>query len=86
LDFTGKKDRAAASAFLEKKFGRLDILINSAGSSAEAFGSGKVTTTPEDVIHGTFETNSFAPVALTQSLLPLLKMSDAGRIVKCRAC
>jgi NAD(P)-dependent dehydrogenase (short-subunit alcohol dehydrogenase family) len=81
LDVTDKKDRAAASAFLEEKFGRLDILINNAGISAEAFGSGKVSTTTEDVIHRTFETNFFAPVALTQALLPLLRKSDAGRIV-----
>jgi NAD(P)-dependent dehydrogenase (short-subunit alcohol dehydrogenase family) len=81
LDVTDKKDRAAASAFLEEKFGRLDILINNAGISAEAFGSGKASTTTEDVIHGTFETNFFAPVALTRALLPLLRKSDAGRIV-----
>ena len=81
LDVTDKKDRAAASAFLEDKFGRLDILINNAGISAEPLGSGKVSTTTEGAIHGTFETNFFAPVALTLALLPLLKKSDAGRIV-----
>jgi NAD(P)-dependent dehydrogenase (short-subunit alcohol dehydrogenase family) len=81
LDVTDKKDRAAASALLEEKFGRLDILINNAGILAEALGGGKVSTTTEDVIHRTFETNFFAPVALTQALLPLLQKSDAGRIV-----
>ena len=81
LDVTDKRDRAAASAFLEEKFGWLDILINNAGISAEALGSGKVSTTTEDVIHATFETNFFGPVALTQALLPLLKKSDGGRIV-----
>ncbi len=81
LDVTDKKDRAAASTFLEETFGRLDILINNAGVSAEALGSGKVSTTDEDVIRGTFETNFFAPVLLTQALLPLLKKSGAGRIV-----
>jgi len=81
LDVTDKKDRAAASAFLEEQFGRLDILINNAGIAAEPVCSNKASTTTEDVIHGTFETNFFAPVALTQALLPLLKKSDAGRIV-----
>jgi NADP-dependent 3-hydroxy acid dehydrogenase YdfG len=81
LDVTNKKDHAAAAAFLNERFGRLDILINNAGISAEGLGSGKVSTTTEDVIHRTFETNFFAPVALTQVLLPLLKRSDAGRIV-----
>jgi NAD(P)-dependent dehydrogenase (short-subunit alcohol dehydrogenase family) len=81
LDITDKKDRTAASAFLEENFGRLDILINNAGILAEPLGSGKASTTTEDVIHRTFETNFFAPVALTQALLPLLQKSDAGRIV-----
>lgn len=81
LDVTDKKDRAAASAFLQEKFGRLDILINNAGIFGEPLGSSKVSTTTDDVIHRTFETNFFAPLALTQALLPLLKKSDAGRIV-----
>jgi NAD(P)-dependent dehydrogenase (short-subunit alcohol dehydrogenase family) len=81
LDVTDKRDRAAAFAFLEEKFGRLDILINNAGVSAEPLGTGKVSTTTEDAIHRTFDTNFFAPVALTRALLPLLQKSDAGRIV-----
>jgi NAD(P)-dependent dehydrogenase (short-subunit alcohol dehydrogenase family) len=81
LDVTDKRDRAAASAFLEQTFGRLDILINNAGISLDGLGGGKVATTTEDAIHRTFDTNFFAPVALTQALLPLLKKSDAGRIV-----
>jgi NAD(P)-dependent dehydrogenase (short-subunit alcohol dehydrogenase family) len=81
LDVTDKRDRAAAFAFLEEKFGRLDILINNAGVSAEPLGTGKVSTTTEDAIHRTFDTNFFAPVALTRALLPLLQKSDPGRIV-----
>ena len=81
LDVTDKADRAAASAFLDKKFGYLDILINNAGISAEVLGTGKPSITTDDTIHRTFETNFFAPVALTKALLPLLKKSDAGRIV-----
>ena len=81
LDVTDNGDRAAASAFLQEKFGRLDILINNAGVAAEALGSGRASTTTEDAIRRTFDTNFFAPVALTQALLPLLKKSAAGRIV-----
>jgi NAD(P)-dependent dehydrogenase (short-subunit alcohol dehydrogenase family) len=81
LEGTNKADHAAAFAFLDANFGRLDILINNAGISAEGMGAGKVSTTTEDVIHRTFETNFFAPVALTIVLLPLLKKSDAGRVV-----
>ena len=81
LDVNDKNDHAAAADFLDKQFGHLDILINNAGISAEPLGSGKPSTTTGDTIHRTFETNFFAPVALTQALLPLLKKSDAARIV-----
>jgi NAD(P)-dependent dehydrogenase (short-subunit alcohol dehydrogenase family) len=81
LDVTRKEDYAAAAAFLEQRFGRLDILINNAGISAEILGSGKASTTTDDVIRRTFDTNFFAAVALTRTLLPLIKKSEAGRIV-----
>jgi NAD(P)-dependent dehydrogenase (short-subunit alcohol dehydrogenase family) len=81
LDVTSKEDPAAAAAFLDKKFGHLDILINNAGISAEGFGEGKPSTTTQELIHRTFETNFFAPIAVTQAMLPLLEKSEAGRIV-----
>ena len=39
------------------------------------------STTPLKVLHDTFETNFLAVVALTQTLLPLIRKSKAGRIV-----
>ncbi|HEY7306483.1 MAG TPA: SDR family oxidoreductase [Bryobacteraceae bacterium] len=81
LDVTRKEDHTAAAAFLEQKFGRLDILINNAGIAPEPLGAGKTSTTDGDVLRRTFETNFFGPVALTQTLLPLLEKSDAARIV-----
>lgn len=81
LDVNKNEDHAAAAEWLQKKFGRLDILINNAGISAEELGSGTTSKTTADVLHRTFETNFFAPVALTQTLLPLLQKSEAGRIV-----
>lgn len=81
LDVNKAEDHAAAAEWLQKKYGRLDILINNAGISAEELGSGTTSKTTADVLHRTFETNFFGPVALTQKLLPLLQKSDAGRIV-----
>jgi NAD(P)-dependent dehydrogenase (short-subunit alcohol dehydrogenase family) len=82
LDVTNKADQAAAAKFLEEKFGRLDILVNNAGINAEDFGGpNKTSATSEDALRKTFETNFFAQVALTQKLLPLLRKSEAGRIV-----
>ena len=81
LDVTNKRDYAAATEFLEKNFGKLDILINNAGISADGLAGTSVSATTEQSLRDTFETNFFAPVALTQALLPLLRRSDAGRIV-----
>jgi NAD(P)-dependent dehydrogenase (short-subunit alcohol dehydrogenase family) len=81
LDVNSAADRAAAAAFLANKFGRLDILINNAGISAEPLGTGKIATTTADVLTRTLDTNFVAPVMLTQALLPLLNKSAGGRVV-----
>lgn len=81
LDVTNRQDHATAARFLEQNFGRLDILINNAGISLEQFGAGRPSTTTDEVIQQTFDTNFFAPVALTRALLPLLKKSESARIV-----
>jgi NAD(P)-dependent dehydrogenase (short-subunit alcohol dehydrogenase family) len=81
LDVTDKKDYANAVAFLDKNFGKLDILINNAGISADGLSGTSVSATTEKSLRDTFETNFFAPIALTQALLPLIKKSEAGRIV-----
>ncbi|MBV8841597.1 MAG: SDR family oxidoreductase [Bryobacterales bacterium] len=81
LDVTNRHDHAAAARFVEQNFGRLDILINNAGIALDGFNSGAPSTTTDEVIQQTFDTNFFAPVALTRTLLPLLKKSEAARIV-----
>jgi NAD(P)-dependent dehydrogenase (short-subunit alcohol dehydrogenase family) len=74
-------DRAVFS-YLEKRFGKLDILVNNAGIALEPlFGSSDASTIPIATLEETFATNFFAVVRLTQTLLPLVRRSDAGRIV-----
>jgi len=68
--------------FFEKKYGRLDILVNNAGIMKEGLaGENSAPTVSPAILRETFNTNLFAVVSLTQSLLPLLKKSPAGRIV-----
>ena len=81
LDVVSEADRAAAANGIEKEFGRLDILINNAAVMLDPRGGNQTSTTPLTVLRETFETNFFAAVALTQTLLPLIRKSDAGRIV-----
>jgi NAD(P)-dependent dehydrogenase (short-subunit alcohol dehydrogenase family) len=81
LDVVNEADRAAAAKFIEKEFGRLDILVNNAGVLLDPRGGNATSTTPIAMLRETFETNFFAVVALTQTLLPLIRKSKAGRIV-----
>ena len=82
LDVTNADDRAAVAAFIKEKYGKLDILINNAGVGPKGdFFVNKAVETDEDEFHYLFETNVFGVVYLTNALLPLLKLSGAGRIV-----
>lgn len=79
LDMNDASTFPAAAEWLESKFGRLDALVNNAGIGLD--NGMKPSQTPMELIRKTFETNVFALVELTQILLPLLRRSDAGRIV-----
>lgn len=87
FDVNNPADYKAAYDYFDTKFGKLDILINNAGvASAEGSDISDPTdhaasTVSQDILHNIFETNFFAVIALTQTLLPLIKKSPAGRIV-----
>ncbi|MET0792706.1 MAG: SDR family oxidoreductase [Polyangiaceae bacterium] len=74
-------DRAAFSYF-EREYGRLDILVNNAGvMEEEALQIKNASNVTDATLRSTFETNFFAVIRLTQTLLPLIRKSAAGRIV-----
>jgi len=81
LDVNDTKDYAAVAKSIEKDFGRLDILINNAGIFLDSRKGNQTSATSQEVLRKTFDTNFFAVVGLTQALLPLLRKSEAGRIV-----
>jgi NAD(P)-dependent dehydrogenase (short-subunit alcohol dehydrogenase family) len=81
LDVVNPADVNAVAEKIEKEFGRLDILVNNAGIALDPIGGNTTSSTSEKKLRETFETNFFAVVAVTQALLPLLKKSEAGRIV-----
>ena len=85
FDVTKPSDYKVAFDYFNSKYGRLDILVNNAGVAAGTFpGTGPEHSAGEvssEVLHKVFETNFFAVVALTDTLLPLIKKSPSGRIV-----
>ena len=82
LDVVDPEHHRAVAAKIEADFGRLDILVNNAGIiTGETFGENSAKTISTAALRQTFEVNLFAPIALTQALLPLIEKAPAGRIV-----
>ncbi|MCR6664079.1 MAG: SDR family oxidoreductase [Luteimonas sp.] len=80
LDVTDTATIAAAAKEIEQRHGRLDILVNNAGIFADDATKG-VSGQSLDTWRTTFDTNLFGLIDTTQALLPLLRKSQAGRIV-----
>lgn len=68
--------------FLENAFGRLDILINCAGTFPEIDDPDTgVLDADLDTLRRCLETNTFGSLRLIQELLPLMRPLDYGRVV-----
>lgn len=80
LDVTDGKSIATAAREIEKRHGRLDILVNNAGILVDD-ASKRPSEQTLDTWRETFDTNVFGLIATTKEFLPLLRKSDAGRIV-----
>ena len=84
LDVNDEKTQESAARVIKEKFGKLDILVNNAGSALESSAGLEIqaaSQTPMEIYRKTFEANFFAMLTLTQKLLPLVKKSEAGRVV-----
>ncbi len=79
MDVNDQTTHKAARSFIEDKFGRLDILVNNAAVALDM--NQKPSEVDMQTIRKTFDTNFFGVVSITQALLPLIRKSDAGRIV-----
>lgn len=83
LNVTEAADRIAAAEAVGRQFGHLDILVNNAAAvpRGATLLDARTIDTSEDELREAFETNVFGVLLLTHDLLPLLRKSDAGRIV-----
>ncbi|HEX3817345.1 MAG TPA: SDR family oxidoreductase [Chthoniobacterales bacterium] len=80
IDVNDSASIRKAVAQVEKDFGHLDILVNNAGVMLDDDDK-KVSEQSLDTWRKTFETNVFGLIETTQAFLPLLRKSEAGRIV-----
>ena len=83
IDVTRADHIAQVQAFIDNRFGWLDVLVNNAGMihPDEPLFANSTEQVSLQALRQTFEVNFFGQVALTQALLPLIKKSPAGRIV-----
>jgi NAD(P)-dependent dehydrogenase (short-subunit alcohol dehydrogenase family) len=80
IDVTDRRSIEHAAQQVEHEFGKLDILINNAGTMLHEEDTG-VSDQSLEVWRKTFETNVFGLIETTRVFLPLLRKSEAGRIV-----
>jgi len=78
LDVTDQATIDAVVQKIESEFGRLDILVNNAALALDRTPPSQLDM---EILRRTYETNFFGVFAVTKALLPLLRKSEAGRIV-----
>jgi NAD(P)-dependent dehydrogenase (short-subunit alcohol dehydrogenase family) len=78
LDVTDEATISEAAAYIEKEFGKLDVLINNAGISLEK--GRPVLDVAVDEVRTMFETNVIGATAVTLAMVPLLRKAQ-GRII-----
>jgi NAD(P)-dependent dehydrogenase (short-subunit alcohol dehydrogenase family) len=79
LDLVRTETIEAASALITREFGRLDILVNNAAIGDR--GDGPPSRASAEAVQRIFQTNFFGTLAVTKSMLPLVRKAPAGRIV-----
>lgn len=80
IDVSKSESIRRAAEQVEKDFGKLDILVNNAGVMLDDHDR-KVSEQSLEAWRKTFDTNVFGLIETTQAFLPLLRKSEAGRIV-----
>jgi NAD(P)-dependent dehydrogenase (short-subunit alcohol dehydrogenase family) len=81
LDVTDAASIERAAAWIESEYGRLDVLVNNAGTATLVRRRTLPSETSLDDMRAVYELNVFAVVAVTNALLPLLRRATAARIV-----
>jgi NAD(P)-dependent dehydrogenase (short-subunit alcohol dehydrogenase family) len=78
LDVTDAEAVHAAVAEADKAFGRIDVLVNNAGYGQ----AGTLEELSETDLRRQFETNLFGALAVTRTVLPVMRRQRSGHIVQ----
>ena len=85
LDLTSEASILGATQTIRSETGGIDLLINSAGADARAFGASEDDRGPFDfdaaVFNAVLEVNVTGPMLVTRHLLPLLRSGDHPMVV-----
>lgn len=79
LDVTDERSVEAAARFVERRFGRLDVLVNNAAVLYDDWQ--RAENADLNIAREAFETNTLGPWRVSQAFLPLLRKSGHPRIV-----
>lgn len=79
LDVTDEKSVTALASAIEKKFGRLDVLVNNAGGFFDQ--GGVALSTDIQFVKDAFDLNVLGTWRMVKAFKPLLEKSDSPRIV-----
>ncbi|MBW5250517.1 SDR family oxidoreductase [Streptomyces sp. P01-B04] len=78
LDVDDEASASAAAKHVTAEFGQLDVLVNNAGIVEDDIAPSATTSAMAERI---YRTNVLGVIATTHAMLPLLRASNAGRVV-----
>jgi NAD(P)-dependent dehydrogenase (short-subunit alcohol dehydrogenase family) len=81
LEVTDAASISQAADWIDAEYGRLDVLVNNAGTASVSRQRLPLGETSLDDMRAVYEINVFGVVAVTNAMLPLLRGAPAARIV-----
>ncbi|HXH39968.1 MAG TPA: SDR family oxidoreductase [Thermoanaerobaculia bacterium] len=79
LDTSDAASIRAIASWITREIGRLDVLVNNAAILLDE--AGNILSTTADGFEATMRTNAVGPLLMAQAVVPLLRRSNAARIV-----